>query len=139
MNKKKAAQPQLRDLSKPGKQYPGVHYKIVDWAEHAFEEGMLCVRVRFADKTELCCYVSLQHRSNAYLMHESLSSMTEKLKPYGFIRIHRSVVMNISAVEEIQPLATGEYRLRVKGGKQYMVTRTYKRNLRDMAQLWVGS
>jgi hypothetical protein len=52
-------------------------------------------------------YVSLQHRSDAYLVHESLSSMAEKLKPYGYIRIHRSVVVNISAVEEIQPLATG--------------------------------
>jgi len=84
-------------------------------------------------------YVSLQHRPNPYLVHESLSSMAEKLKPYGFIRIHRSVVVNISAVEEIQPLPTGEYRLRVKGGKQYLVTRTYKDNLRDLAQLWVGS
>jgi DNA-binding LytR/AlgR family response regulator len=84
-------------------------------------------------------YVSLQHRPNPYLVHESLSSMAEKLKPYGFIRIHRSVVVNISAVEEIQPLPTGEYRLRVKGGKEYLVTRTYKHNLRDLAQLWVGS
>ena len=84
-------------------------------------------------------YVSLQHRPNPYLVHESLSSMVEKLKPYGFIRIHRSVVVNISAVEEIQPLPTGEYRLRVKGGKEYLVTRTYKHNLRDLAQLWVGS
>jgi DNA-binding LytR/AlgR family response regulator len=84
-------------------------------------------------------YVSLRHRPNAYLVHESLSSVAEKLKPYGFIRIHRSVVVNISAVEEIQPLPTGEYRLRVKGGKEYLVTRTYKHNLRDLAQLWVGS
>jgi len=84
-------------------------------------------------------YVSLQHRPNPYLVHESLSSIAEKLKPYGFIRIHRSVVVNISAVEEIQPLATGEYRLRVKGGNEYLATRTYKHNLRDLAQLWVGS
>ena len=84
-------------------------------------------------------YVSLRHRPNSYLLHESLSSMAEKLKPYGFIRIHRSVVVNISAVEEIQPLPSGEYRLRVKGGKEYLVTRTYKGNLRDLAQLWVGS
>jgi DNA-binding LytR/AlgR family response regulator len=84
-------------------------------------------------------YVSLRHRPNAYLVRESLSSMAEKLKPYGFIRIHRSVVVNISAVEQIQPLPTGEYRLRVKGGKEYLVTRTYKHNLRDLAQLWVGS
>src|SRR5258706_3060317 len=83
--------------------------------------------------------VSLHQRPNAHLVHESLSSMAEKLKPYGFIRIHRSVVVNISAVEEIQPLPTGEYRLRVKGGKKYLVTRTYKHNVRDLAQLWVGS
>jgi DNA-binding LytR/AlgR family response regulator len=84
-------------------------------------------------------YVSLRHRPNPYLVRESLSSMAEKLKPYGFIRIHRSVVVNSSAVEEIQPLATGEYRLRVTGGKDYLVTRTYKHNLRDLAQLWVGA
>jgi DNA-binding LytR/AlgR family response regulator len=84
-------------------------------------------------------YVSLRLRPNAYLVHESLSSVAEKLKPYGFIRIHRSVVVNMSAVEEIQPLPTGEYMLRVRGGKEYLVTRTYKHNLRDLAQLWVGS
>ena len=83
-------------------------------------------------------YVSLQHRPRRYLVHESLSSMAEKLKPYGFIRIHRSMVVNMSAVEEIQPLPTGECRLRVRGGNEYLVTRTYKRNLRDLAQLWVG-
>jgi two-component system LytT family response regulator len=102
-------------------------------------------RILFLDLAEIVAvqaegnYISLRHRPNPYLLHESLSSMAEKLKPYGFIRIHRSVVVNISAVEEIQPLPTGEYRLRVKGGKEYLVTRTYKHNLRDLAQLWVGS
>lgn len=84
-------------------------------------------------------YVSLQHRPNPYLLRETLSSIAEKLKPYGFVRIHRSVIVNISAVEEIQPLPTGEYRLRIKGGKNYLVTRSYKDHLRDLAQLWVGS
>jgi DNA-binding LytR/AlgR family response regulator len=102
-------------------------------------------RILFLDLAEIVAvqaegnYVSLRHQPNPYLLHESLSSMAEKLKPYGFIRIHRSVVVNISAVEEIQPLPTGEYRLSVKGGEQYLVTRTYKDNLRDLAQLWVGS
>ena len=102
-------------------------------------------RILFLDLAEIVAvqaegnYVSLRHQPNPYLLRESLSSMAEKLKPYGFIRIHRSVVVNISAVEEIQPLPTGEYRLRVKGGEQYLVTRTYKDNLRDLAQLWVGS
>jgi DNA-binding LytR/AlgR family response regulator len=102
-------------------------------------------RILFLDLAEIVAveaegnYVSLQRRPNPYLLRESLSSMAEKLKPYGFIRIHRSVVVNSSAVEEIQPLPTGEYRLRVKGGKEYLVTRTFKDNLRDLAQLWVGS
>jgi len=102
-------------------------------------------RILFLDLAEIVAvqaegnYVSLRHRPNPYLLRESLSSMAEKLKPYGFIRIHRSVVVNISAVEEIQPLPTGEFTLRVRGGKEYLVTRTYKDNLRDLAQLWVGS
>lgn len=102
-------------------------------------------RILFLDLAEIVAvqaegnYVSLRHRPNPYLLRESLSYMADKLKPYGFIRIHRSVVVNISAVEEIQPLPTGEYRLRVKGGKEYLVTRRYKNNLRDLAQLWVGS
>ena len=102
-------------------------------------------RILFLDLAEIVAVqaegnsVSFRPRPNAYLLRESLSSMAEKLKPYGFIRIHRSVIVNISAVEQIQPLPTGEYRLRVKGGKEYLVTRTYKDNLRDLAQLWVGS
>ena len=102
-------------------------------------------RIVFLDLSEIVAvqaegnYVCLRHRPNPYLLRESLSSMAQKLRPYGFIRIHRSVIVNISAVEEIQPLPTGEYRLRIKGGKEYLVTRTYKENLRNLAQLWVGS
>jgi hypothetical protein len=64
--------------------------------------------------------------------------MAEKLKPYGFIRIHRSVLVNGSYVEEIQPWPTGEYGLRVNGGREYTVTRTYKKELRTLAELWIG-
>lgn len=101
-------------------------------------------KILFVDLTEIVAvqaegnYVSLRHRPNPYLLRESLSAMAEKLKPYGFIRIHRSVLVNIAAVEEIQPLPTGEYRLRVKGGSEYLVTRTYKNNLCEVAQLWLG-
>jgi hypothetical protein len=37
-----------------GKRYPGIHGKVVDWTDHAFEEGILCISVRFTDRTELC-------------------------------------------------------------------------------------
>ena len=37
-----------------GKQYPGVRGKVVDWVDHAFEDDVLYLHVRFTDKTELC-------------------------------------------------------------------------------------
>jgi DNA-binding LytR/AlgR family response regulator len=112
-----------------------------------------CPRIAFKEKSKIFFldlpeivavqaegnYVSLHHYRNPYLLRESLSSIAEKLKPYGFIRIHRSVVVNASLVEEVEPLPTGEYKLRVKGGQHYMVTRRYKENLRNLAHLWIGS
>ena len=53
--------------------------------------------------------------------------------------IHRSVIVNSSFVEEIKPYPTGEYGLRVKGGKEYTVTRTYKENLKSLAEFWIGA
>lgn len=84
-------------------------------------------------------YVSLRKQRDTYLVHESLRSMAEKLRPHGFIRIHRSAIVNISAVEEIRPLSTGECRVRLRGGEEYPVTRKYRADLRGLAQLWVGS
>ncbi len=37
-----------------GRQYRGLQGKVVDWVEHRFEEDLLYIHVRFADKTELC-------------------------------------------------------------------------------------
>ena len=102
-------------------------------------------RIFFLDLPEIVAvqaegnYVSLQHCRCPYLLRESLSAIAQKLRPYGFIRIHRSVVVNISLVEEIESLPTGEYKLRVRGGGEYMVTRRYKDNLRHLAHLWIGS
>jgi hypothetical protein len=49
------------EAQRPGKQYPGVRGKVVAWAEHVFEEGMLYVRVRFIDETELCWVLQTAH------------------------------------------------------------------------------
>ena len=84
-------------------------------------------------------YVLLQHKSSGYLLRESISTMAEKLSLLGFVRIHRSSLVNAAFVEEIQPLSTGEYVLSVRGGKKYTVTRTYKKNLRLLAESWIGT
>jgi two-component system LytT family response regulator len=83
-------------------------------------------------------YVLLQRETGSYLLRESISVVAEKLKPYGFIRIHRSVLVNTSFVEEVKPYVTGEYGLRVKGGREYTVTRTYKKNLKSLTEFWIG-
>ena len=84
-------------------------------------------------------YVSLQRESDSYLLRESISLVAEKLKPYGFIRIHRSALVNTSFVSEIKPYSTGKYGLRVKGGKEYAVTRGYKKNLKPLTEFRIGS
>jgi len=84
-------------------------------------------------------YVLLRRPTDSYLLRESISTMAEKLQPYGFIRIHRSVLVNASSVEEIHPGTTGEYVLRIAGGREYMVSRTYKNNLKSLAHSWIGT
>jgi hypothetical protein len=49
------------ETQRPGNQYPGVRGKVVAWAEHAFEQGILYVRVRFTDQTELCWVLQTAH------------------------------------------------------------------------------
>jgi two-component system, LytTR family, response regulator len=84
-------------------------------------------------------YVLLQRDSSSHLLRESISMVAKKLEPYGFIRIHRSVMVNTSFVEEIRSCSTGEYSLRLKGGREYTVTRTYKNNLKSLAEFWIGT
>jgi DNA-binding LytR/AlgR family response regulator len=83
--------------------------------------------------------VLLQRNSSSHLLRESISVVAEKLETHGFIRIHRSVLVNTLFVAEIRPLSTGEYCLRVEGGKEYTVSRTYKKNLKSLAKFWIGT
>ena len=53
-------------------------------------------------------YVLLQHKSSGYLLRESISTMAQKLSLFGFVRIHRSSLVNAAFVEEIQPLCRPE-------------------------------
>jgi two-component system, LytTR family, response regulator len=84
-------------------------------------------------------YVSLQRESDSYLLRESISRVAEKLKPYGFIRIHRSALVNSTFVVEIKPYSTGKCGLRVKGGKEYSVTSAYKKNLKPLTEFRIGN
>lgn len=83
-------------------------------------------------------YVSVEQATSPHRLRESISAVAQELEPYGFILIHRSVLVNTLHVEEIWPQPTGEYCLRVKDGREYTVSRMYKKNLKALAELWIG-
>jgi DNA-binding LytR/AlgR family response regulator len=86
-------------------------------------------------------YVRLQQQRTdepPAMLRVSISVLAERLQRYGFIRIHRSILVNGAHVLEIQPLPTGEYGIRVTGGTMYIATRTYKSTLRSLAEQWIG-
>jgi two-component system LytT family response regulator len=102
-------------------------------------------RIILIDATELISaeahgnYVLLQKQTGSYLLRETMAGIAEKLKPYGFIRIHRSVLVNRAFVNTIQFGASGNYVLQTSVGKEYQVSRTYRDNLRGLAQFWIGT
>ena len=84
-------------------------------------------------------YVSLQHTSGSYLIREPIARIEEKLISYGFVRIHRRILVNAVFVKEFMRASGGEYLVRMTGGQEYTVGRTYKGNLRLFADCWLGS
>jgi two-component system LytT family response regulator len=101
--------------------------------------------VLFIDPSEVIAveaegnYVLLVLPSESHLVRSSISAVAQKLSSYGFVQIHRSVLVNSSWVREIHPRTAGEYIVRMKSGKEYSISRTYKQNLRSLAGSWIGS
>lgn len=101
-------------------------------------------KILFIDAADLIAveakgnHVLLLHTSSSHILRGAISNIAEKLNLHGFVRIHRSVLVNAALVEEIHARPSGEYVLRVRGGREFTVTRTYKKNLRLLAQLWIG-
>jgi DNA-binding LytR/AlgR family response regulator len=84
-------------------------------------------------------HLLLLHASGPYLLRESITTAEKKLNRHGFVRIQRSVLINPMFVHELKSWSAGRYVLRIKGGKEYKVTRNYKRNLQLLAESWIGT
>lgn len=84
-------------------------------------------------------YVRLVCQSASHLLRETISTLARELESYGFVRIHRSILVNSTHVQQIQPCATGDYALRLQNGKEYSVARTYRKSLRLLAGYWIGA
>lgn len=86
-------------------------------------------------------HVLFKGPSESHLLRESISAVARKLEPCGFIRIHRSILVNTSFVEGIRSRASniGEHVLYIKGGTELTVSRSYKKNLKSITQFWIGT
>jgi len=102
-------------------------------------------RILFVDPTEIVSvqaqgnYVLVRRNGGTELLRESMATVAEKLRSYGFVRIHRSIIINTLFVEEIVNLSSGDNIVRVKGGLEFPVSRTYKGNLHSITPLWIGT
>jgi two-component system LytT family response regulator len=76
-------------------------------------------------------YVRIHSGKAQHLLRETLSNLEARLHPAKFVRIHRSTIVNIDRVEEMQPWFHGEYRVILPGGVQLTLTKSYKERLQE--------
>jgi two-component system LytT family response regulator len=60
------------------------------------------------------------------LYRSALNELAGRLDPMRFVRVHRSCVVNIDSVVELQPISHGEFELVLKDGHRSRVSRTYR-------------
>ena len=76
-------------------------------------------------------YVRLHAGERAYLIREKIGTLEEKLDPDAFARVHRSTIVNLSRVRELVPLASGDFTIRMKDGKELRLSRGYRQKLAE--------
>jgi two-component system LytT family response regulator len=94
-------------------------------------------RVFFMHVQDIYCieaegnYVRVYDNQKGYLLRETISSLEEQLDPKQFLRIHRSAIVKIDRIKEMQPWFHGEYRIIMENGKQLALSRNYRANLQE--------
>jgi two-component system LytT family response regulator len=78
-------------------------------------------------------YVRIHAGAQSYLLRESIGAIGDRLDPKRFRRIHRSAIVNLDRVKELQPWFHGEHRLLLKDGTELRVSRTYRKNVGELA------
>lgn len=67
--------------------------------------------------------------SKRLLLRESMTNMLEQLNKPNFIRIHRSTIINTDFLAEIQHTGAGDVVTKMKDGKTFRVSKSYKESL----------
>jgi two-component system LytT family response regulator len=69
-------------------------------------------------------YVVLHSGKEQHILRETISAMEARLAPAGFMRISRSMIVNLARIREIQPAGSGRYSLLLKNGARLDMTCT---------------
>jgi two-component system LytT family response regulator len=63
---------------------------------------------------------------SGYLLHESMRALEERLDPAHFVRVHRSAIVNVDCIKEIQPWYAGALVVILQGGERLTVSRSFR-------------
>lgn len=75
-------------------------------------------------------YITLHTAHKQHLIYDSLTNLEAKLNPTDFVRIHRSHIINLNYISEIETHFNGEYIVRMTSGQQLKWTRNYRDNIK---------
>lgn len=74
-------------------------------------------------------YANLHIAGKELLYRSALNELADRLDPIRFVRVHRSAIVNIDSVLELQPISHGEFELILRDGHRLRVSRTYRTQL----------
>ena len=74
-------------------------------------------------------YVEIHQDQQSHMLRGNIGAMEERLPPEKFVRISRSVIVNVDRVRELQPLFHGEYTVTLQNGKRLTLSRRYRDKL----------
>jgi two-component system LytT family response regulator len=77
-------------------------------------------------------YLSLHSANQTHLIRETMGDFHAKLNPKKFLRIHRSTIVNIERIKDIQPLFKGEYVITLISGTRLKSSRGYRHELQTL-------
>ena len=77
-------------------------------------------------------YVHLHTGKARPMVRQTLTAMEAQLDPAKFRRIHRSTIVNVERIAELQPLFSGEYSLLLQDGTKLTLSRNYRDKLFDL-------
>ena len=79
-------------------------------------------------------YLSLYVGKETHLIRETMQGLESRLDPERFLRIHRSTIVNLERIKELQPWFGGEYVVILRDGRKLTLSRTYRARVQQLLE-----